>query len=68
MLLDSSPESVAARLAWLRAAYTPMTQAQARALLEIAPPPKPFVQAVAERLAELRALTKLTRHLQRRLK
>ena len=64
---DLSAERVAARLAWLRAAYTPMTQAEARALLEVTPPPKSFAQAVSQRLAELRALTELTRHLHRRL-
>ena len=65
MLPDLSPERVAARLSLLRASWSPMTEAEARALLE-GPPALPFAEAVAQRLAELRALSDLTRHLHAR--
>ena len=64
---DLTPGSVAARLAWLRAAWTPLSEAEARALLETPPAPRPFAEAVAERLEELRALSELTRYLHSRL-
>ncbi len=63
MTPDLSPPAVAARLAWLRTSYAPMTAEEARGRL--APPPRsePFAAGVARRLAELRALSELTRHL-----
>ena len=42
-----------------------MTEAEARALLEHTSA-KPFAEAVAQRLAELRALSDLARHLHTR--
>ena len=62
---DLTPERVAARLALLRASWSPMTEAEARALLEC-PTTRPFAEAVAQRLAELRALSDLTRRLHAR--
>ena len=60
---DLAPESVAARLAILRASYVPLNADEARALLEAADARKPFAEAVSLRLAELRALSDLTRYL-----
>jgi hypothetical protein len=62
---DLSPAAVARRLACLRAAYVPETEVEVRRRL--APEPRsevPFAEAVASRLAELRALCELTAYLQ----
>ena len=60
---DLSPGKVAGRLSVLGASWTPSTEAEARSLLESARSQKPFAEAVAERLAELRALSELTHYL-----
>ncbi len=65
-MAELSAESVGLRLAALRAAYVPMTEAEARPLLEPPPRVEDFAVAAARRLAELRALCVLTRQLQRR--
>lgn len=61
--LDS--EAVAARLAALRARYTPESVDEARARLQRpqTDPDEPFARKVARRLDELRALCELARHL-----
>jgi hypothetical protein len=63
MSRDLSPAAVAARLAWLRASYVPMTAGEARRRLTPPPRSEPFAAGVARRLAELHALCELTRHL-----
>jgi hypothetical protein len=62
------PRAVAARLADLRVCHRPETveEAAARLAAEVpAPAAAPFHEAVAARLAELRALCELARHLHR---
>ncbi len=64
---DLSASVVAARLEALRILYTPLSEHEARALLE---PPSvvdrvPGAREVSQRLAELRALCELTRYLHR---
>jgi hypothetical protein len=59
---------VAARLARLRELYVPETLDQVRRRLAEEQPvevPEPFAKAVERRLAELRALDELARHLHR---
>jgi hypothetical protein len=60
---ELDPAAVRARLEFLRASWTPRSADEVRALMEPPPRPKSFAVAVAERLAELRALDALTRHL-----
>lgn len=62
---DLAPESVAARLAQLRALYVPETLEEGRARLAHQAPEESFDRGVARRLAELRALCELTSHLHR---
>ncbi len=63
MSRELDPIAVRARLAELRASWVPMSAAEARQLMESPPPRRPFAQAAAARLTELRALDELTRHL-----
>ena len=63
MKVDLAPEAVSARLALLRASYVPETLEQGRARMAHRPEPEPFERGVARRLAELRALCELTKHL-----
>ena len=65
MTAELSPSAVAARLDRLRAIYRPMTEAEARALLEPSRSTSLAAAQVASRLAELRALLELTRYLHR---
>ena len=66
MSRDLSPSVVAARLARLAAMYVPETEAEARRRLDSGrTPERPFAEAVASRLAELRSLCELTAHLQK---
>jgi hypothetical protein len=65
MTAELSPRAVAARLGRLRAICRPMTEAEARALLEPTRPTALAAPQVASRLAELRALLELTRYLHR---
>lgn len=65
---DLDPLRVAARLARLRELYVPETREQVRRRLDQERPaelPEPFARAVGRRLAELRALDELARHLHR---
>jgi hypothetical protein len=61
-------EEVAARLGELRALYVPerVEVARERLAREVPTASESFAHAVARRLAELRALDALTRHLHRR--
>jgi len=63
MLPDLSPGAVARRLERLRVLYVAVTEEEARQLMSPPRHERPFVEAVAARLAELRALTELTAHL-----
>ena len=63
MARELDPVAVRARLEWLRASWVPLSATEARLQMEPPQSGKPFAQAVAERLAELRALDELTRHL-----
>jgi hypothetical protein len=65
MSRDLSPAAVAARLSWLRSAYVPMREEDARARMEhtIRPSSRGFAEGAQRRLAELRALCDLTAHL-----
>ncbi len=65
---EFDPVAVRARLEFLRASWVPLSAAEARLQMEPPRARKTFAQAVAERLAELRALDELTRrlHLARR--
>ena len=62
---ELDPASVAARLAVLRGAYEPerVDAARARLARERPASSERFVDGVARRLAELRALSDLARHL-----
>ena len=62
---DLSPPAVARRLERLRALHVAVTEEEARQLMSPPRDDRPFVEAVAARLAELRALTELTAHLHR---
>lgn len=64
---DLDPLRVAARLARLRELYVPESLEEARRRLAEHPveAPEPFARAVGRRLAELRALDELARHLHR---
>jgi len=68
MKLELDPRLVAERLSRLRALYVPERIEDARRRLERERPriDEPFETAVARRLAELRALDELARHLHRR--
>jgi hypothetical protein len=61
---DLSTTAVAQRLERLRAIFVPESAEQARERVDVGlPSARPFARAVAERLAELRALSELTEHL-----
>ena len=59
------PRAVAQRLAALRDAYVPMTEAEACARLAEPACAETFARAVHRRLEELRALSDLSEHLHR---
>jgi hypothetical protein len=65
MSRELSPERVSARLATLRELYVPETLDEARARTAPVRAPESLEQGAARRLAELRALLELTRHLHR---
>lgn len=65
MSRELSPERVAARLATLRKLYVPETLEEARARTAPVRATESLEQRAARRLAELRALLELTRHLHR---
>ena len=65
---DLDPRRVAARLARLRELYVPESLEEVQRRLDEERPaeaPEPFARAVGRRLAELRALDELSRHLHR---
>jgi hypothetical protein len=60
---ELDPAQVAARLAALRELYVPVYAAEAEVWMRGERAVVPFAVAVAQRLAELRALDELDRHL-----
>ena len=63
MTRELGPVAFRGCLEVLHASWVPLSASEARLQMEPPPSRRPFTQAVQARLAELRALDELTRHL-----